>query len=824
MYHLNRQLKYSILVSGIVLIELFFSIDSAQSGNVESDTGYREKCVKILYEGLDSDVPFWVSVHAAENLLWNGYFDGVKENFIAREDTAGAINRIGVWRVLARANKKDQVAYYRYVNHIRETFCDTEAPDRLHAIETLAKLGFAERLPEIVAAARGNEDTFTAYARWVLANSGIPEDEASLAELLTSDNSKLYARAGYALRFLDTVQPETYVLMEECAARFSHDTEGRVYIVSALYVHAPEDKKEDAKRNLLTYAAGKKNERYEVLEALGYSGDISDTAFIKSMLDDPDMDVRVSAANALLRIERRQHRGLKWPDWFIIGGYAFFMVGIGFYYLHRQKNTEDYLLGGRKINPVFSGISLFATMISTISYLALPGEIIKHGPTYFLLYMASLPLIYLIVSWFFIPLFMKLRIVSAYEILEKPFGVGVRLFGSIIFIITRLAWMALLIFLTTKALVVMMNWDASLIPVITIIIGFITLLYSSMGGLRAVIVTDVAQFTLLLIGSVLTISFVSLNMGGVMEWFPTAWAPTWDSFKIFSTDPHIRVTVVGVMLTATAWWVCTAGSDQMAIQRYLATRDTKAARRAFLCTNFAEAAISILLSLTGFALFGFFRVNPHLIADGKSIIEDADFLFPHYIANFLPIGIAGLVVAGILSAAMSSLSSGINSTATVIMSDFFARFKKKKDTEFHNVKVARFISIIIGVIAVLLSTVMGRVSGNIMEITNKTNGIFVAPLFNLFFMALFIPFATPLGTVFGSIYGIFIGFLIAFWDALTGGPGLSFLLILPLSLISSIVFGILFSLLPTKGKRFGVQLIWSFILLIPLVIIFILLP
>ena len=517
----------------------------------------------------------------------------------------------------------------------------------------------------------------------------------------------------------------------------------------------------------------------------------------------------------------KEKSGLKWQDWFLIAGYALFMLGIGWYYLHKQKNTEDYLLGGRKINPIASGISLFATLLSTISYLGVPGETIRHGPVFFTVFLGTLIIIYFIVGYGIIPIFMRLRITSAYEILEKPLGVGVRVCGSLIFILTRIAWMALLIFLTAKVIVFMMNWDASLIPVITIVVGLITLIYSTMGGLRAVVISDVTQFSLLFLGAVITVLLITIKMGGPMQWFPTSWDPTWDSFVIISFDPLVRITVLGTMVYWIVWWTCTAGSDQMAIQRYIATRNEKMAQRAFLSSCIAEVAVALLLMLTGLALLGFFRNNPHLLAEGKSITGDADFLFPYYIAHLLPVGITGLVVAGLLSAAMSSLSSGINSITTVILSDFIDRFRKFKNTENRQVRVARYISVFIGLIVVLVSSLMDKVPGNIMEVTTKTNGLFVPPLFNLFFMALFIPFATPLGTIFGSIYGFYGGMIVAFWDVITGRPGISFLWIYPISLLVCIVCSMLFSLLPIKGKKSGIQIVWSIVLVIPLVLSFI---
>ncbi|HDY90106.1 MAG TPA: Na+:solute symporter, partial [bacterium] len=498
--------------------------------------------------------------------------------------------------------------------------------------------------------------------------------------------------------------------------------------------------------------------------------------------------------------------------------YALGMIGIGFYYSRRIKTGEDFLLGGRKINSFAAGISLFATMLSTITYLSLPGEVIKHGPVFVVGQLIGFPIVFLITSYFIIPFFMRIRITSAYEILEKPLGRGVRLTASIIFISLRFLWMGLLIFLTSKVMVVIMNWNAGYIPVLSVAIGVITLIYSSMGGLRAVVITDVAQFTLLLLGAVLTMVFITSNVGGITEWFPNTWSPNWDNLVIFSFDPFIRITLFTAILYPILWWLCTSGSDQMAIQRFISTRNTGAARRAFGMTMIAEIVVTLILTFVGFALLKYYLINPHFIPDGKNLISDSDFLFPHYIVNFLPVGITGLVVAGLLSAAMSSLSSGLNSTATVITTDFALYVKKLKQEKNNTVTFARVISIVVGILAVSLSLLMDKIPGNIIEVTAKTSNLFVAPLFNLFFMAMFVPFATPMGTITGAIYGVASAFLLAFWDVFTGRPGWSFMWILPVPLTISIFFSVLFSLLPTKGKKISVQCAWSVGLLIPLAV------
>jgi len=287
-------------------------------------------------------------------------------------------------------------------------------------------------------------------------------------------------------------------------------------------------------------------------------------------------------------------------------------------------------------------------------------------------------------------------------------------------------------------------------------------------------------------------------MGGVAAWWPTEWSPNWDEQPVFSLDPTCRVTLVGSIVFMTVWWICTAGSDQMAIQRYLATRDTQAARRAFLITGIANIVVTICLAALGFALLGFFQAHP---PEGLSIQDDADKLFPHYIVRFLPPGITGLVISGLLAAAMSSLSSGINSSCSVISVDFVDRFRTGDDSDADRVRRTKLIAVISGLVAVLLSSLMGRVTGNIMEVTVRTNHVFVAPLFGLFFMALFVRFATPFGTACGALAGCGVAVVIAYWDLITGRPPLSFQWISLISLAVNLAVAIPLSLIPRRDAR-----------------------
>ena len=398
-----------------------------------------------------------------------------------------------------------------------------------------------------------------------------------------------------------------------------------------------------------------------------------------------------------------------------------------------------------------------------------------------------------------IPFIVRLKITSAYEILEERLGLSVRMLGSLFFLSLRLMWMAVIIYATSsKILVPLVGWPQSSTPLVCAVLGLITVIYTSMGGLRAVVMTDAVQFFILFGGAVLTLMLITVQMGGVSAWWPHEWAPNWDPLRV-TFDPNARITIMGAMASVFTWHVCTAGSDQVAIQRYLATKDVHAARRVVATQLTADVCVGILLAALGLALLGYFQANPHLLPDGQRVSTNADILFPRFIVMGLPSGVSGLVVAGLLAAAMSSLSSGVNSSCSVIAVDFLDRFRGKGKTksEAQSLRQSKVISILTGVIVVILSVGVNQVGGNLLEIAYKVVNLLTAPLFILFFMALFVPWATAPGALAGGIASAAVAIGIGYFQ----WGGLSFLWIMPMALLTGVVVGPLVSLLPFGARK-----------------------
>lgn len=496
--------------------------------------------------------------------------------------------------------------------------------------------------------------------------------------------------------------------------------------------------------------------------------------------------------------------GLAPIDWAIIVVYASSTIGLGYFYSRRQESTEEYFVGSGKMNPFLIGISLFATLLSTISYLQMPGETLGKGPVNMATLLA-LPFAYFVVGYVLLPVYMNQRVTSAYELLETRLGLSVRLLGATLFVTLRLVWMSLLVYLTAQAMTIMLGVDDRYIPLIALVTGIVSVIYTSVGGLRAVVITDLMQTILLYGGALLVLGTISYQLGG-FGWFPTEWKPTWDTQPLFPETLSTRVSLIGSMLSFFVWHVCTAGGDQTCVQRFMATEDAKAARRAFGIQMAASVLIIVTLGLVGFALLGYFNRYPELIPGNADLKDAADGIFPHFIAYHLPPGISGLVVAGMFAAAMSSIDSGVNSITAVVMTDGLDRFGRAPKTEREHVRKARWLAFFIGAAAVIGSSQMGSIPGNITAVTNKTSNLLTTPIFGLFFYALFVPFATPLGVWVGTLCGITAAVLTGFSGPIFGTvPGtdldpISFQWIGPIAIAVNIITGCLTSLLFPSGR------------------------
>ena len=349
--------------------------------------------------------------------------------------------------------------------------------------------------------------------------------------------------------------------------------------------------------------------------------------------------------------------------------------------------------------------------------------------------------------------------------------------------------MATIIYATVDvALIPVFGLDPGWVPIISVVLAVITVIYTTMGGLKAVVLTDVIQTVVMFAGVLLTIGIIGGKVGSVGAFFEPQLFEHWPPIE-WGFDPSKRMTVGNILLMTLVWQVCTAGSDQMAIQRYLSTPDVATAKRSYRISLVTSCTIQLLLAVVGLVVMTYFLCYPQMLAPGTTVAGDADTLFPRFILIGLPAGITGLIAAGIMSAAMSSLSSGLNSSATVIYEDIINRNRKESNTSLKSLRHIKLIAVTLGVVVALSSFLVAYVSGNLLDVVIKVVNLVVAPLFVLFFMALFVPWATSRGTVAGGLFSMLVAVLIAFAEIF----GITALWIMPVALVSGVVASMLFS-------------------------------
>ncbi|MFP6575382.1 MAG: sodium-coupled permease [Pirellulaceae bacterium] len=501
-------------------------------------------------------------------------------------------------------------------------------------------------------------------------------------------------------------------------------------------------------------------------------------------------------------VAAKKSPGLHWLDWLMIVLYAIGTIYLGIYFGRKQRSSEEYFTGGGNMNALLIGVSLFATLLSTISYLGMPGESAGKGPVYFVGMLAH-PITFLIVGFLMLPQYMKYRVTSAYELLELRLGYQFRILGACLFLTLRLIWMSVLLKFAGDAMVTMLQVDPSWSFLIVSVIGLVAIIYTSLGGLQAVVITDLIQTILLYAGALAILAIVTWNFGG-FSWIPSEWPAEWKSQPVLPESPATRVTWVGSIIMGLVWYVATLGGDQTTVQRFMATKDAKSARTALLTQLIVGTIVGMTLCLVGIALMAHFNeerdarpqqqkdeivayetFNDSFQQQHKRYPSDdelraglqwkettlqqtrenligADQWFPRFISHHLPIGLAGLVIAAMFAAAMSSLDSGVNSITAVVMSDFVQRSRKTKLGERQHLILARLLAVTTGVIVIFGSILTDFVEGNIMEVTQKSVNLLTTPIFGLFFYAIFAKRVHFVGVWVGTIVGTITAIVIAF--------------------------------------------------------------
>jgi len=416
-------------------------------------------------------------------------------------------------------------------------------------------------------------------------------------------------------------------------------------------------------------------------------------------------------------------------DLFIIMIYIVATTAFGAWFVKRSGNMKGFTLAGNMIPGWAIGLSLMATYLSSISFLANPGKsyISNWSPFVFSL---TLPLAIWVASKWFIPLYRNQVKTTAYEYLEQRFALWARLYMSTAYILLQIGRFAVVLYLTALALASLLGID---MKVLILALGLLTITYTLLGGFAAVIWTDVVQAIVLFFGGLLCLFILLTNMPGGWEQLGAV-ASRENKFSLGSMDFDLVIQgfwvifIFGIVENLKNFSV-----DQNYIQRFLSAPSEAEAKKALWLGGFLYIPVSALFFLIGTVLFVYYLNVP-----AETLPEKADQIFPYFIVHELPVGLVGLVIAGVLAAGMSTLDSSLNSSATVYTVDFYKRVFNKEADDHTQLKMIRVVTVLLGTLATLASLLMIDAK-SALDVWWKMSAIFGGGMLGLFLSAVLMP-------------------------------------------------------------------------------------
>ena len=451
-------------------------------------------------------------------------------------------------------------------------------------------------------------------------------------------------------------------------------------------------------------------------------------------------------------VEVSNEKSFGWLNWTVLALYLIGMLGMGIYFMRKENGADDFFKGGGRIPWWAAGISIYATMLSAITYMTIPAKAYTTDWTYYpmlwMILLVSFPVIK-----YYLPYFRKLNVTSAYEILEQRFNVFTRMLASTLFCIFMIVRMAIVLYLPSLALTAVTGID---IYLCIILMGLVTIIYCTMGGVEAVIWGDVVQGLILVFGAIFAVIYLAVSTEGGIG----------GCIDIALDNDKLRLFDWSNSWSQATWWVIILGglannlisytSDQTVIQRYLTTPDEKSAGRGILVNGVMSVFVSVAFYMIGTGLYTFYKTHP---VELDITMGQSDAIFPFFMMSQMPAGVAGALIAAIFAATMSTISSNINSVATAFTIDFWKRFRTST-TDSTLVVVARWASVVSGMIGLLLALFMATWDiQSFLDFFNEALGLLTSGLGGLFFIAVFMKRVKG----YAALAGFVVGEAVVFW-------------------------------------------------------------
>ena len=424
----------------------------------------------------------------------------------------------------------------------------------------------------------------------------------------------------------------------------------------------------------------------------------------------------------------------------------------------KNKTAHHFTTGGGKLPAWVVGMSIFATFVSSISFLALPGKAFMTNWNAFV-FSLSIPIASFIAVKFFVPLYRGLGNISAYNFLEVRFGAWARIYASICYILTQLMRTGAILLLLALPLNALFGWNVNTVIIFT---GIAVTIYSMLGGIQAVIWTDAIQGIILIAGAIVCAVILTFSMPeGPMQ-----------VFEIAAANHKFSLGSFGTSLTDSTFWVVLIyglfinlqnyGIDQNYVQRYMTTSSDKEAKSSALFGSLLYIPVSMLFFYIGTALFSYYTAQPDLLPAELKVPGASDKVFPYFIVNRLPVGITGLLIASIFAAGMSTVSTSLNSTATIVLSDYYKRYWNKDANEESSMKILYSSSLIFGTLGVGIALALVDVE-SVLDAWWGLASIFSGGMLGLFLLG----YLSKTARNFDAIIGVIVGALIIIWMSLS---------------------------------------------------------
>lgn len=393
---------------------------------------------------------------------------------------------------------------------------------------------------------------------------------------------------------------------------------------------------------------------------------------------------------------------LKWLDWLVIVVYLAGMIGIGLYFYVREKrqSTASFFVGSRTIPFWAAGVSLYAANTSSISYIAIPAKAFETNWQYMTNNLVAVVGLMFVAVWI-VPLLRRLDLMSVFSYLETRFHPAIRMLASALAIATQIgSRMSVILFLPSLAIATITGFDVTWS---ILLMGVFTIIYTALGGMKAVVWTDVVQLIVKMGGALFAIGFIIWKLhGGVGEFFSTALAEHKMKLFDFSFDLG-KATVWSFLMLVVFEVVLTFPKDQVLMQRTLSTPSDKEAGRSIWMFAAIMIPGGFVFYTIGTALFVFYKTHP----ERMNPLLNIDATFPMFIAAELPTGVTGLIIAGIFAAAMATLSGIINSVATLASVDFYEKFVKTPNQK-KSVLFAEIMTVAAGLVGIGVALLLSR--------------------------------------------------------------------------------------------------------------------